>query len=158
MKKKLLIMLIGMVMVLAACSEEKVIKGGGDDMKEEVTNVSGNINKISVTGYDSTFFTMDEEERQERKVVFEKEEEIEQFLKAIKDSSVPSGEITSEGENFRIELSYKDGNADTILLWLYPARNLGRIQKENTNDQVRILSEEDVLSIAKLLEKKFNES
>ncbi|WP_301109396.1 hypothetical protein [Sporosarcina sp.] len=154
MKKKSSIMLIGMIMVLAACSEENVIKDGGGDMEEEVINVSDSIEKISVTGYGSAVLTEDEEQPKKRKVVFEKEKEIEIFLKAIKDSSVPFGEITSEGENFKIVLSYQNGNSETILLWLYPDKSLGRIQKEKYNGQVRILSKEDVQGIAKLLEEK----
>ena len=157
MKKKSLIMWIGMIMILAACSEEKIITSKEDDMKEEVINVPESIDKISVTGYNPAIFSEDVEPK-ERKFVFEKTDEIEAFLKAIKDSSVPSGEITDEGENFRIVLSYQDGNSDTILLWLYPGRNSGKIQKENYTGSVRVLSEKDVESIAKLLEEQYHEN
>ncbi|QDP41146.1 hypothetical protein [Radiobacillus deserti] len=154
MKKKRLLMLIGLIMILTACSEEKSTMNVEDAKKEVVSNVPESIDKITVTGYDPAIFTEDEEHPQKRNVLFKKEQEIELFLNAIKDSTVPSGEVTSEAENFKIILSDQDGNSDTILLWLYPDKNLGRIQKENYDNQVRILRKDDVQILVELLKEK----
>jgi len=79
---------------------------------------------------------------------------IEVILKAIKVSSPHSGPMTSEGENFKIILSYKDDTSNTILLWIYPDRNSGRMQKDNYTGPMYLLSKEDVQSKAKLLDEK----
>lgn len=61
--------------------------------------------------------------------------------------------MTDEGENFQLILSFKDNTSETILLWLYPDRNSGRIQKENYNGPIYLLNKEDLQRIAKLLGK-----
>jgi hypothetical protein len=155
MKKKSKIMLLGIIMILAACSiEEKIVKDTENNGEKEVIDLPKDVNMITVTGNGLAIFPETEDQLKDRKVIFEQAEEIEVILKAIKVSSPHSGPMTSEGENFEIILSYKDDTSDTILLWLYPDRNSGRLQKDNYNGPIYLLSKEDVHSIAKLLDEK----
>jgi len=109
---------------------------------------------ITITGNGLGYFSETEGQLKEKKVVFEQTEEIEVILKALEDASSHSGPMTDEGENFQILLSYKDDTSDTILLWLYPDRNSGRIQRENYTGPMFLLHKEDVQSIVKLIDKK----
>ncbi len=153
--KKSLIMLLVIIMILAACSTEgKIVKDKENISEKEVIDVPKDVNMITVTGNALEIFSETKEQLKDRKVVFEQTEEIEVILKAIKDSSPLSGPITDEGENFKLILSYNDDTSDTILLWLYPDRNSGRIRKENYNGPIHLLSKQDVQSIAKLLANK----
>jgi len=130
------------IIILAACSTEKEPK---------------DVKMVTVTGNGLEIFSETNEQIKDRKVVFGQTEEIEVILKAINNSSSYSGPTTDEGENFKIILSYKDDTSDTILLWLYPNSNSGRIQKENYTGPIHLLSKEGVQSIAKLLDKKMQQ-
>ena len=142
-------------MILTACSiEEKIVKDKENNGEKEVIEVSKDVNMITVTGNGLAIFSETEDQLKDRKVVFQQTEEIEVILQAIKVSSPNSGPMTSEGENFKIILSYKDDTSDTILLWLYPDRNSGRMQKDKYTGPMYLLSKEDVQSIAKLLDEK----
>ena len=155
MKKKSLIMLLGIIMILAACSiEEKIVKDKENNGEKEVIDVPKDVNMITVTGNGLAIFSETADLLKDRKVVFEQTEEIEVILKAIKVSSQHSGPVTEEGENFKIILSYKDDTSETILLWLYPDSNSGRIQKDNYTGPMYLLSKEDVKSIANMLNEK----
>lgn len=155
MKKKSLIMILGIIMIFAACSpEEKIVNVNENNREKEVIDVPKAVNMIIVTGNGLGIFSETEDQQKDRKVVFEQTEEIEVILKAIKDSLPHSGPMTDEGENFKIILSYKDGTSDTILLWLYPDRKSGRIQKENYTGPMYLISKEDIQSIVKLLDEK----
>ncbi|MBU0906418.1 MAG: hypothetical protein KKF57_14585 [Firmicutes bacterium] len=159
MKKKSLIILLGIIMILVACSiEDKIVKDKENNGEKEVIDVPRDVNMITITGNGLEIFSETEDQVKDRKVVFEQTEEIEVILKAIKVSSPHSGPMTSIGENFQIILSYKDDTSDTILLWLYPDRNSARIQKDNyTGPMHYLLSKEDVHRIAKLLEEKIQQ-
>jgi len=155
MKKKILLLLIGIVMILSACSlGKKIVNHKENNGEQEVIVVPQEVNALTVTGNGFALFSETEDQLRDRKVVFEHPEEIEVLLTAINASSQNSGPVTSEGENFKITLTYNDGTSETILLWLYPDRNTGRIQKENNIGPIYLLSKEDVQSIAKLLDKK----
>lgn len=142
-------------MMLAACShEEKMVNVNEKNGEKEAFDVPKAVNMIAVTGNGMEIFSETESQLKDRKVIFEQTEEIEVILNAIKGSTRHSGPMTDEGENFRIILSFKDDTSDTILLWLDPDRNSGRIQKENYTGPMYLLSKKDVQSIVKLLDKK----
>ena len=145
MKMKILIKLFGIIMILAACSTEE------NNREKEVIDVLKDVNMITVTGNGLAMFSETEDQLKDRKVIFEQIDEIEVILKAIKNSSPHSGPMTTEGENFKIILSYKDDTYDTILLWLYPDRSSGRIQKESYEGPVQILTKENSQNISELL-------
>lgn len=153
--KKSAIILFGIIMILASCSsEDKSFNDNENSKEKERIDVAKAINMITVTGNGLGYFSETENQQKEGKVVFEQTEEIEVILKAIKGASSHSGPMTDEGENFQLLLSYKDDTSDTILLWLYPDRNTGRIQRENYTGSMYLLSKEDVQSIVKLIDKK----
>ncbi|MCM3572377.1 hypothetical protein M3172_04200 [Mesobacillus subterraneus] len=155
MMKKSAIILFGIIMFLASCSsEDKSFNDNENSREKERINLEKAVNMITVTANGLGFFTETEGQNKEGKVVFEQTEEIEVILKAIKDASSHTGPMTDEGENFKMILSYKDGTSDTILLWLYPDRNSGRIQRKNYTGPIYLLSKEDVQSIVKLIDKK----
>lgn len=153
--KKSLFMLLGIIIILSACSTDgKFVKDKETNREKEVIDVSKDVKLITVTGNGLKLLSETGEQIKDRKVVFEQTAEIEVILKAIKDSSPHSGPVTDEGENYKIILTYKDDTSDTILLWLYPDSNSGRIQKENYTGPFHLLRKEDVQSIAKLLDNK----
>lgn len=119
-------------------------------------SVSKDVRMITVTGDGLGIFLETEEQLVNRTVVFEQAKEIEVILKALKDSSPHSGPMTDKGENLRLILSYQDDTSETILLWLYPDSDSGRIQRENDNGPIYMLSQESVQRIAKLLSKQIS--
>lgn len=135
-------------------SSVKIIDDKENNREKGLIYVPKDVKLITITGNDFELYSETEEQIKDRIVVFEQTKEIEVILKAIKDSTPHSGPMTDEGENFKIILSYKDDTSDTILLWLYPDSNSGRIQKENYSGPMQLLSKEDVQSITKLLDKK----
>jgi len=155
MMKKSAIILFGIIMILAACSpEEKILNFNDHSGEKERIDLAKAVSMITITGNGLGYFSETEGQLKEEKVVFEQTEEIEVILKALEDASPHSGPMTDEGENFQILLSYKDNTSDTILLWLYPDRNSGRIQRENYTGPMFLLHKEDVQSIVKLIDKK----
>jgi hypothetical protein len=127
---------------------------GNDSSSDEEIVVSKDVNKITVSGNGLAIFSEDEKQLIDREIVFEETNEIEVLLTAIEKSSPHSGPMTTEGENFNLRVTYMDGTTETIHLWLYPERSTGRIQKENYEGPVQILSKEDVEKIAKLFAEK----
>jgi hypothetical protein len=122
----------------------------------EVIEVSKEVNSITVTGNGLAIYSDIEKRLIDRKIVLEQSKEIEVILKAIENSTLHSGPMSDEGENFNLNFTYKDGTSETIHLWLYPDRNSGRIQKENYEGTIQLLSKEDVQNIAKLLAEKLS--
>lgn len=158
MIKKSAIILFGIILILAACSsEDNIFKDNENSREKEKMDVGKAVNMITVTGSGLGYFSETEDQLNKEKVVFDQTEEIEGILKALKGASSHSGPMTDEGENFQILLSYKDDTSDTILLWLYPDRNSGRIQRENYTGPMYLLSKEDVQSIVKLIDKKVSQ-
>ncbi|KZZ84360.1 hypothetical protein [Bacillus sp. SJS] len=135
MKKLSIIMLIAII-ILAACST-------GGEPKD--------IKKVTITGNGLSLFSETNEHIEDREIVLEHQEDIKVIVKALKKSSSYSGATTADGENFKMSISYKDDSSDTILLWLYPKDHIGRFQKENYTGSVYLLNEEDIQSIAKLM-------
>ncbi|MBT2645002.1 hypothetical protein J7I80_22535 [Bacillus sp. ISL-41] len=156
--KKSAIILFAIIMILAACSSKENIFNDIENSKEkERIDLTKAVNLLTVTGNGLGYFSETEGQLKEEKVVFEQTEEIEVILKALKGASSHSGPMTDEGENFQIILSYKDGTSDTILLWLYPDRNSGRIQRENYTGPMYFLSKKDVQSLVELIDKKISQ-
>lgn len=119
-------------------------------------SVPKDVRMLTVAGDGLGTFSETEEQLVNRTVVFEQEKEIEVILKALKDSSPHSGPMNDKGENLRLILSYQDDTSETILLWLYPDSDSGRIQRENDNGPIYLLSQESVQRIAKLLSKQIS--
>lgn len=142
---------------LFGCSLDK---GNGRNLEnnlEQAIKVSKDVKMITVTGNGLGYFSEETEEQiRSRKIVLEQKVEIEVILKAIEDSSPHSGPMTDEGENFNLIITYNDNTSETLLLWLYPDRNSGRIQKENYEGPIQLFSKEDVQNIAKILAEKMS--
>ncbi|MBT2636765.1 MULTISPECIES: hypothetical protein [unclassified Bacillus (in: firmicutes)] len=158
MIKNSALIVFGIIMILAACSsEDKSFNDNENRREKERIDVTKDVNMISITGNGLGLFSETEDQLKEGKVVFKQTEEIEVILKAIKDASAHSGPMTDEGENFQLVLSYKDDTTDIILLWLYPDRNSGRIQRENYTGPMYLLSKKDVQIIVNLIDKKVSQ-
>ncbi|MCI2257105.1 hypothetical protein L2D08_22560 [Domibacillus sp. PGB-M46] len=89
-----------------------------------------------------------------KQIVFEQTEEIDMFIKAMKNSSLHSGPMTGEGENFQLTFSPQKGTSETFLLWLNFDGTSGRVEQENRDGQIHLLSEESVQDIEELLAEK----
>jgi hypothetical protein len=111
---------------------------------------------ITVTGNGLEIYSETENRLIKREIVIEQTEEIDLILTVIEESSPYSGDMTAEGENYNLTITYVDGSDETIHLWLYPERSSGRIQKENYEGPVQILNKDDVQGIAELLAEKMN--
>lgn len=147
-------MFLGLMMILAACSSDDNTVNDKEQNKEQaIMDINKDVTKITVTG--PLGLVSDAKEHQQNgKVYLEKPEDIEAFVKAIKDSSPPSGPIADDSENFEIILSYNDNTSETFHWWYYPDSSHGKIQNETEDGPIQILKDEDVENMEKLLEKK----
>jgi hypothetical protein len=154
LRKISLVFSIFLLLNLFGCNFENGNERNLDDIRIKKIKISKEVKIITVTGNGLAIYSETENRLIDREIVIEQTEEIDVILKAIEGSSTHSGEMTEEGENYNLNITHIDGSNETILLWLYPDRNSGRIQKENYEGPVQILSKEDVQNIAKVLAEK----
>lgn len=126
----------------------------GCSPEEENLSLPEDISAVTVTGNGLGRYFPEAKNPSAKQIVFEQPEEIDVFTKAIKDSSLISGAVTDEGENFQLTFSSEKGTSETFLLWLNFDGTSGKIEPKNGDRQTSSLSEESVQDIEELLAEK----
>ena len=126
----------------------------GCSSEEENLSFPEDISVLTVTGNGLEKYFPESKNLSAKQIVFEQTEEIDMFIKAIKNSSLHSGPVIDEGENFQLTFSSQKGTSETFLLWLNFDGTSGKIEPKNGDRQTYLLSEESVQDLEKLLAEK----
>lgn len=130
------------LLFLVGCSES-------DQAILKTFELTNEIHKISVTGRGLIPYDDNEEEIVDREIVIENVSDIQKVKDALQNATESTGNITSEGPLFVLELTFEGGYSKVIDLWYYTEANTGHFEVDDVMYQ---LNEDSVSQLIELFE------
>ena len=130
------------LLFLVGCSES-------DQAILKTFELTNEIHKISVTGRGLIPYDNNEEEIVDREIVIENVSDIQKVKDALQNATESTGNITSEGPLFVLELTFEGGYSKVIDLWYYTEANTGHFEVDDVMYQ---LNEDSVSQLIELFE------